>query len=118
MNSIVFLITVNVFKPKKSNLTKPTSSEDFISNWVTGNGKVDDKSLYKGTISSKFLSPITTPAACVATFLYNPSSFSEKFINFLITGSFFSASCNLGSMAIDSANERGLDGSKGIILHN
>ena len=63
INSIVFLITVSVFKPRKSNLTNPASSEDFMSNCVTGIGKLEDKSLYSGTNSSKFLSPITTPAA-------------------------------------------------------
>ena len=77
MNSIVFLITVNVFKPKKSNFTNPASSEDFISNCVTGIGKVEERSLYNGINSSRSLSPITTPAACVAMFLYKPSNFKE-----------------------------------------
>ena len=49
-----FFITVKVFNPSKSNLTRPASSDDFISNWVTGIGILEDKSLYKGTI---FLNP-------------------------------------------------------------
>ena len=56
-----------VFKPKKSNLTKPDNSVYFILNCVAG--KLDLGSLYKGSISTKGLSPITKPAAWVAAFL-------------------------------------------------
>ena len=75
-------------------------------------------SLYNGTISVKFLSPITIPAAWVAIFLNKPSNFKAKLISFSIVGSSFCASCSLGSMATDSASVKGLDGSKGIILDN
>jgi hypothetical protein len=71
----VLLITVNVFNPKKSNFTKPAFSAEYISNCVDGNNKFAETSLYKGTTSVNFLSAITTPAACVATFLFKPSNF-------------------------------------------
>ena len=67
-------MTVNVFKPKKSNLTKPAFSAEYISNWVDGNKRFEEASLYKGTTSVNFLSAITTPAAWVATFLLSPYS--------------------------------------------
>ena len=88
INFCVLLITVNVFKPKKSNLINPAFSAEYISNCVDGNNKLDDASLYKGTVSVNFLSAITTPAACVATFLFNPSSFKDKSINFFTRPSF------------------------------
>jgi hypothetical protein len=49
-----------------------------MSNCVDGNNKFAETSLYKGTTSVNFLSAITTPAACVATFLFNPSNLSER----------------------------------------
>ena len=53
-----------------------------------------------GTISVSFLSAITTPAACVATLRFNPSSFNERSVNFFTLGSSFTSFCNLGSPAI------------------
>ena len=38
INSIVFLMTVRVLRPRKSNFTNPASSDHFISNCVTGIG--------------------------------------------------------------------------------
>ena len=66
-----FARTVNVFKPKKSNLTSPAFSTNFILNCVAGISS--SFNLYKGTNSFKGLSPITKPAACVETCLFNPS---------------------------------------------
>jgi hypothetical protein len=57
---------------KNQTLTKPAFSAEYISNCVDGNNKSAVESLYNGTISVNFLSAITTPAACVATFLFNP----------------------------------------------
>ena len=59
----VFLITVSVLRPKKSNFTSPAFSDHFMSNCVTGISFSESKSLYKGTISSICLSAITIPAA-------------------------------------------------------
>src|SRR5210317_1909927 len=87
-----------------------------MSNWVDGNNKSAETSLYKGTISVSFLSAITTPAACVATFRFNPSSFNERSVNFLTLGSSLTSFCNLGSPAIHWDKLCGLEGSNGIIL--
>ena len=57
---------------------------------------------YKGTTSVSFLSAITTPAACVATFLLSPSNLSERSVNFFTLGSSFIIFFNLGSLAIHS----------------
>ena len=73
--------------------------------------------MYRGTSSADFSSGITTPAAWVAMFLFKPSNFKESSISFFTLGSFFSSLCNLGSLAMDSFRESGLDGSNGIILH-
>ena len=78
----MLLITVKVFRPKKSNFIKPAFSAEYISNWVEGKSKLAALSLYNGTISVSFLSAITTPAAWVATLRFNPSSFKESSINF------------------------------------
>ena len=78
----MLLITVSVFNPKKSNFTNPAFSAEYISNCVDGNNRLAEISLYKGTISVSFLSAITTPAACVATFRFKPSSFRERSVNF------------------------------------
>ena len=78
---MVLFITVRVFKPKKSNLIRPEFSAEYISNWVEGKSKLDEVSLYSGTVSINFLSAITTPAACVAKFLFKPSSFKESLIS-------------------------------------
>ena len=94
------LITVNVFNPKKSNFTSPAFSAEYISNCVDGNNKFAETSLYKGTTSVSFLSAITTPAACVATFRFSPSSFNERSVNFFTLGSSFISFCNLGSPPI------------------
>ena len=85
----VLLITVRVLSPKKSNLIRPAFSAEYISNCVEGNKKSADVSLYKGTDSVNFLSAITTPAAWVAIFLFKPSSFNERSINFLTRGASF-----------------------------
>ena len=116
-NDIVFLITVRVFNPSKSNFTRPAFSEEYISNCVEGKRELLDKSLYKGTNSANFSSGITTPAAWVAIFLFKPSSFFEISISFFTLGSFFSSSLILGSCAIAFSKSRGLEGSNGIILH-
>ena len=63
INFCVLFITVNVFKPKKSNLINPAFSAEYMSNCVDGNNKSADVSLYKGIDSVSFLSAITTPAA-------------------------------------------------------
>ena len=83
INFCVLFITVNVFKPKKSNLLNPAFSAEYISNCVDGNKRSADESLYRGTNSVNFLSAITTPAACVAIFLFKPSNFKERSVNFL-----------------------------------
>ena len=57
------MITVNVLRPKKSNLIRPEFSAEYISNCVDGKSKLVDISLYKGTVLVSFLSAITTPAA-------------------------------------------------------
>ena len=95
-------ITVRVLRPKKSNFINPAFSAEYISNWVDGNNKLDDASLYKGTESVNFLSAITTPAACVATFLFRPSNFKDKSINFFTRGSSFINFCSRGSLFIHS----------------
>ncbi len=115
---IVLLITVSVFNPNKSNLISPEFSDQCMSNWVVGKGKSDEKSLYNGINSAKFFSAITTPAAWVAIFLFKPSSFIDNSISLFTLESFSFSIFNLGSRAIDSSNESGLEGSKGIILHN
>ena len=112
----VLLITVKVFKPKKSNLIKPASSAEYMSNWVEGSNKFAVWSLYKGTTSFNFLSAITTPAAWVAKFLFNPSSFKDSSVSFFTLGSSLINFCSLGSPAIHSVKFWGLDGSKGIIF--
>ena len=78
-------MTVNVFKPKKSNLTKPAFSADT---YQTELMVIKDlkKHLYKGTTSVNFLSAITTPAVRVATFLLRPSNCKERSINFFTLG--------------------------------
>ena len=55
----MLLITVRVFKPKKSNFINPAFSAEYISNCVDGNNKSADISLYNGTTSDSFLSAIT-----------------------------------------------------------
>ena len=60
---IVLFITVKVFKPSKSNFTRPAFSQAYISNWVEGKSELDAESLYKGTNSANFSAGITTPAA-------------------------------------------------------
>ena len=109
-------ITVNVLRPKISNFTKPAFSDECISNWVDGKSKSELLSLYNGTCSDNFSPAITTPAACVAKFLFKPSNFKDNLINFFTLGLFFSSSLILGSLAIDSCSVKGLDGSNGIIL--
>ena len=47
----VLSITVNVFKPSKSNFTKPAFSEECMSNCVDGSIKLEDLSLYKGNVT-------------------------------------------------------------------
>ena len=64
--------------------------------------KFVDLSLYRGTTSVNFLSAITTPAACVATFLFNPSNFKDRSVSFFTLGSSFIIFCNLGSPTIHS----------------
>jgi len=59
---------------------------------VDGKSKSELLSLYKGTSSESFSPAITTPAACVAKFLFKPSNFKESSINFLTLGLFFSSS--------------------------
>ena len=57
------------------------------------------KSIYKLIffISVSFLSAITTPAACVATFLLRPSSFNDRSTKRLTLLSSLINFCNLGS---------------------
>ena len=112
----MLFITVKVFKPKKSNLIRPAFSAEYISNWVEGNSKLAEASLYNGTTSVSFLSAITTPAACVATLRFKPSNFKDKSVNFLTLVSSLISFCNLGSPAMHWVKDCGLDGSKGIIL--
>ena len=61
IRSIACCRTVSVFSPRKSNLTSPASSTDFILNCVTGNS--DAGSRVNGTNSANGRSPITNPAA-------------------------------------------------------
>ena len=116
INFCVLLITVKVFNPKKSNLIKPAFSAEYISNCVEGNNKSADASLYKGTTSVNFLSAITTPAAWVATFLFKPSNFKERSVNFFTRGSSLTNFWSLGSLLMHSIKLWGLEGSKGIIF--
>ncbi len=62
------------------------------------------------------MSAITTPAACVATFLFKPSNFKERSVNFFTLESSFTSFWSLGSPAIHCDKLCGLDGSKGIIF--
>ena len=117
-SDIVLFITVKVFKPSKSNFTRPAFSEAYISNCVEGKNDLDEGSLYIGTNSARFSSGITTPAAWVAIFLFKPSNFFEISTSFLTLSSFSSSFLILGSCAIAFSKERGREGSKGIILHN
>ena len=117
-NDKVLFITVKVFKPSRSNFTRPAFSDVYISNWVEGKSEFDDGSLYKGINSARFTSGITTPAAWVAIFLFNPSNFFEISISFFTLGSLSSSFLNLGSWAMACSKESGREGSNGIILHN
>ena len=56
--------------------------------WVDGKREFEDGSLYKGTSSADFSSGITTPAACVAIFLFKPSSFIDNSISLFTLESF------------------------------
>ena len=95
---------------------RPAFSAEYISNCVDGNNKFEEASLYNGTELVNFLSAITTPAAWVATFLFNPSNLRDKSINLLTLLSSLINFCNLGSELIHSVKFCGLEGSKGIIL--
>ena len=116
INFCVLSITVKVLKPKKSNFIKPAFSAEYMSNCVEGSNKFEDKSLYRGTVSDRFFSAITTPAAWVATFLFNPSNLRDKSISFLTLESSFIIFWIRGSLATHSFNPIGLDGSNGIIF--
>src|SRR6201747_1359916 len=63
--------TVSVFRPRKSNLTRPAGSTHFMLNWVTGMS--DFGSRYSGTSSLNGRSPITMPAAWVDACRVRPS---------------------------------------------
>jgi hypothetical protein len=63
MSSTAFCSTVSVFKPRKSNLTRPAASTSFQLYWVTG--EFDFGSRVRGTSSTSGRSPMTMPAACV-----------------------------------------------------
>ena len=62
-SSTAFCSTVSVFRPRKSNFTRPAASTSFQLNWVTG--EFDFGSRVSGTSSTSGRSPMTMPAACV-----------------------------------------------------
>ena len=105
-----------VFNPKKSNLTSPDSSVYFILNCVEA--IFDLGSLYNGIISTKGLSPITNPAACVAAFFNKPSNFKEILNNCEISSPELIAANNFGSISRASFKVVGEAGLLGINLHN
>ena len=82
ISSSALRITVKVFSPKKSNLTRPIASECFIENCVAGISERGSR--YNGTNSCNGLSPITMPAACVEACRYKPSNF-EAMLNIFLT---------------------------------
>ncbi len=65
------LITVSVFKPRKSNLTSPASSTSSFANCVTSSPFCPRQ---RGTYSQSGFSPMTTPAACMPVERVSPSS--------------------------------------------
>ena len=64
-------MTVRFFRPRKSIFSRPISVMAFMSAWVTTSPSLARAS---GTCSSRFPSPITTPAAWTPVFLVRPSS--------------------------------------------
>ena len=75
---MVLSITVKVLRPKRSNLTSPAFSDEYISYCVEGKIKFEVWSMYNGNCSANISPAITTPAACVAIFLFKPSNFKDS----------------------------------------
>ena len=112
IKSVARCNTVNVFSPKKSNLTKPAFSAHFIVNCVTG---ISDRgSRYNGTSSASGRSPITKPAACVEACRYKPSSFIETVMRSATCSSSSFWARNAGSDLSASAIVVGFAGLLGI----
>ena len=113
--SAIFLalsITVSVFKPKKSNFTKPTASTSSLSNWVT---KLDpSSSQYIGVKSVNTDGEITTPPACLPELRAIPSSFKPRSISCFTSSS--SSYLVLRSSDSSKALVRVIPKSKGINL--
>ncbi len=65
-------MTVSVFRPRKSNFTRPAFSTSSFANCDTSMS--DLSSLYVGTYSQSGLSAMTTPAACSPACRFSPSS--------------------------------------------
>ena len=64
-------MTVKVFRPRKSNFTRPASSTSSLANWVTISPFCPRK---HGTYSQSGFSEMTTPAACMPAWRFRPSS--------------------------------------------
>ena len=82
-------MTVSVLNPKKSNFTNPIFSTSSLSYWVMIED--DCRSLYIGQKSDKLPGAITTPPACLPTFLAMPSNLYAKSTTSLTSESFFAA---------------------------
>ena len=87
------LITVSVFKPRKSILSNPIFSSADMEYWVVTWSPV----LNSGVCSVSGTSEITTPAACVEAWRVNPSKAFDVSTNFAIRGSVSASSLRRGS---------------------
>ncbi len=76
-------MTVKVFKPRKSNFTRPIFSTQVISNCVIVSLLLPT---YKGRCSTSGVSEITMPAACVDACRVNPSRDLAVLIKSAISG--------------------------------
>ena len=66
-------MTVRVLSPRKSNFTSPAFSTMSLSYWVTMPSS-SPAGRKHGTYSHSGRSPMTTPAACLPAWRFNPSS--------------------------------------------
>ena len=105
-------ITVRVLNPRKSNFTNPIFSTSSLSYCVI----IDEDclSLYIGQKSEILPGAITTPPACLPTFLAIPSNLYAKSTISLTSGSFFEASAKIGCSSF--ALSKVMPGANGIIL--
>ena len=105
-------ITVRVLNPKKSNFTNPIFSTSSLSYWVITDE--DWRSTYTGQKSEMLPGAITTPPACLPTFLAIPSNLYDKSTISLTSESFLIVWANIGCsiFALSSV----IPGANGIIL--